>query len=497
MVKQYLGLAHVSSREQEREGFSLEVQEDALQRYAAQQGGQIAKLFRIAETATKPDERRIFKELLAYAKKHAAQLAGVLFFKVDRAARNLFDYVELERLEAEYGLPVIYITQSTENTPAGRIMRRTLANMASFYTEQQSLDVRDGLRRRVENGLFVSTAPYGYQNVRVDGRSVVKIEPIEAAKVRRIYELYAFHGHTLDSVQNQLFQERTCYTAAVRRFSRSKLHDILTDRAYIGEVMYQGQWYPGTHEPLINRTTWNQVQARLGGHQNQSHELVFAGNLITCDHCGHVVTGEHKTKQTRKGKRTYTYYRCARYNQDDHPRIRLPEEKLDAQVLQLFEKIRIQDEKMRDWFERVLRARARQNQDDRQARTSELSRQLAVLRNQQDRLLNLRLLDEIDESTFASKSTELRDQIADLSQQIASADRNHAEQGELAVKTFELSQRLQEKWLTADMATKRQLLQIVCLNFSLKGASLVPTIRKPFDILAEGLVLNNSRGDWI
>ena len=108
----------------------------------------------------------------------------------------------------------------------------------------------------------------------------------------------------------------------------------------------------------------------------------------------------------------------------------------------------------------------RENQDDRQARTSELSRQLAVLRNsQQDRLLNLRLLDEIDESTFASKSTELRDQIADLSQQIASADRNHAEQGELAVKTFELSQRLQEKWLTADMATKRQLLQIVCLNF--------------------------------
>ena len=231
MVKQYFGPGCVfRAASKSAKGFRLEVQEDALQRYAAQQGGQIAKLFRIAETATKPDERRIFKELLADAKKHAARLAGVLFFKVDRAARNLFDYVERERLEAEYGLPVIYITQSTENTPAGRMMRRTLANMASFYTEQQSLDVRDGLRRRVENGLFVSTAPYGYQNVRVDGRSVVKIEPIEAAKVRRIYELYAFHGHTLDSVQNQLFQERTCYTAAVRRFSWSKLHDILTDR---------------------------------------------------------------------------------------------------------------------------------------------------------------------------------------------------------------------------------------------------------------------------
>ena len=69
--------------------------------------GTIVKLFRIAETATKHDERRAFKELLAYAKKHADELTGLLFYKVDRAARNLFDYVELERLESEHGLEFI------------------------------------------------------------------------------------------------------------------------------------------------------------------------------------------------------------------------------------------------------------------------------------------------------------------------------------------------------------------------------------------------------
>jgi DNA invertase Pin-like site-specific DNA recombinase len=56
MQKQFIALARVSSREQEREGFSLEVQEDALLRYAEQHGGVISKLFRIAETATKPEE---------------------------------------------------------------------------------------------------------------------------------------------------------------------------------------------------------------------------------------------------------------------------------------------------------------------------------------------------------------------------------------------------------------------------------------------------------
>ena len=49
-MKQFVALARVSSREQEREGFSLEIQEDALQRYATQAGGQIIKLWKIAET---------------------------------------------------------------------------------------------------------------------------------------------------------------------------------------------------------------------------------------------------------------------------------------------------------------------------------------------------------------------------------------------------------------------------------------------------------------
>ena len=52
-----------------------------------------------------------------------------------------------------------------------------------------------------------------------------------------------------------------------------------------------------------------------------------------------------------------------------------------------------------------------------------------------------------------------------------------------------------EKWVKADVAAKRQLLGFVRLNFSLDGATLVPDIRKPFDILAEGLSVSFSRGD--
>ena len=186
-MKQFVALARVSSREQEREGFSLDVQEAALKAYAEKQAGTIVRFFRIAETASKTDERKTFRELITYAKKNAAGIDGLLFYKVDRASRNLFDYVELERLESEYDVPFISVSQPTEKTPAGRMMRRTLANMASFYTEQQSVDVREGLARRVKEGWFVCKAPYGYRNIRRNGRGEVELDPATADNVRRIF----------------------------------------------------------------------------------------------------------------------------------------------------------------------------------------------------------------------------------------------------------------------------------------------------------------------
>ena len=51
-------------------------------------------------------------------------------------------------------------------------------------------------------------------------------------------------------------------------------------------------------------------------------------------------------------------------------------------------------------------------------------------------------------------------------------------------------------WLRASSAAeKRRLLQILCLNFTLVDATLVPTMRKPFDILAQGQSVPLSRGD--
>lgn len=496
-MKQFVALARVSSREQEREGFSLAVQEDALRRYAEHAGGTIIRLFRIAETASKAEERKAFKELVAFAKKHAAELDGLLFYKVDRAARNLNDYVELERLESEYDVPFISVSQPTDNNPAGRMMRRTLANMASFYTEQQSLDVREGLARRVQEGWFVGKAPYGYRNVRKDERGIVEVDPVQASAVRRFFHLYAYENLTLDRLVERLAAEGVVYRASTPRFLRGSLHAMLRDRSYIGEVEFRGQWYPGRHEPLVDRATWNRVQALLGGHVYQSHAMTYSGDVIQCGHCGHPITGERKTKRTKSGERVYIYYRCTYYNVPGHPRTRVTEAELDRQVLAVFDRMRVEDDEVRDWFRAVLQAQTRDAQRESRAQRRELTRQHALLVGQQDRLLNLRIDDQIDEATFAGKQTELRDRLASIKLQLDVLERSHDETADLALKVFELSQTLRGQWLTADYATKRRILEIVFLNCRLDDVTLVPQIRKPFDALAEGLISKESRGDRI
>lgn len=453
-------------------------------------GGTVVRLFSVAETASKKAERTTFCECLDYCRKNATKLSGLLFYKIDRAARNLFDFVELERLEADHGLPFISVSLPMENNPAGKMMRRTLASMAAFYTDQQSINVREGHARRVREGWFLGKAPYGYRNVRREGRGMVEQDPAAADNVRRMFHLFASEPLTIDSLVERLHAEGQQFRPVSPKFPRSSVHNILLDRAYIGELEYKGQWYPGRHEPLVDRAVWNRVQGLLGGKTYKAHQLTYAGGLVRCTHCGNLVTGEQVVK--KQTGRAYVYYRCTMYNVGDHPRIRVTEGDLDRQVLGVFRAIR-QADHVRDWFAEALREWSKQERGEFRQKTEQLQRELTQLQQQEDRLLNLRLLGEIEADTFARKSTELRDRVADVTLRIEAQSRGRGEQADLAIRVFELSQALEEKWLAADFSTKRQLLEIVFLNFTLDGVSLGYETRKPFDALAKGLLVSSNR----
>src|SRR5687768_8460995 len=118
----------------------------------------------------------------------------------------------------------------------------------------------------------------------------------------------------------------------------------------VGEVRHQDEWLPGQFEPLIDQGTFLIVQQRLGGKVFHTHQMTFAGSLITCGHCGHLITGEKKAKQSKSGQKTYNYYRCTRYNQRGHPRDRVTEGELEDQLLAMWDRLRVEDDDVREWI---------------------------------------------------------------------------------------------------------------------------------------------------
>jgi site-specific DNA recombinase len=152
--------------------------------------------------------------------------------------------------------------------------------------------------------------------------------------------------------------------------------------------------------------------------------------------------------QENSGKE-YLYYRCSRYTSPGHPRIRLTEQALDVQVLALFDRIRLPDD-LRHWFQQSLLAWSKQQRSETEDTAKDLQRQVAQVKQRRDSLLNLRIMEEITADTYAAKDTELRDRLACLELQLQAQGRGRNEHGDLAIKVFELSQSLKDKWLTAE-----------------------------------------------
>jgi site-specific DNA recombinase len=162
-----------------------------------------------------------------------------------------------------------------------------------------------------------------------------------------------------------------------------------------------------------------------------------------------------------------------------------------------FQRLRIDDDEMRELFGDILRRRTQYEQKEATQRVTELNRELTTVQAHLDQLLNLRMLGEIKADEYARKKKELRSRQSNLTLQVEALSRSRDENAELAVRAFELSQSVSQRWVSADQDVKRRLIEILCLNLTLDGASLVPEWRKPFDVLAEGPSLEKSRGERI
>ena len=262
--KQAVIYARVSSKEQEKEGFSIPAQLKLLKEYAAAQGFAVAQEYVDVETA-KQTGRAAFGEMVAYLKAHPS-VRVMLVEKTDRLYRNLKDWVTVDELDVEIHFPKEGVVLSRESRSSEKFMHGIKVLMAKNYIDNLSEEARKGMQEKAEQGIWPTVAPLGYRNVTgPDGKKIIEPDPESAPLIARLFEWYATGTLSLKEAAQKARAAGLVYRKSGAPVPVSTVHSILRNRLYTGEFEWNGQLYMGKHQPLVTRELWERVQGVLDG----------------------------------------------------------------------------------------------------------------------------------------------------------------------------------------------------------------------------------------
>jgi DNA invertase Pin-like site-specific DNA recombinase len=303
----------VSSKDQEREGFSIPSQQQLLRSYAAEHGYDIVEEFVDVETAKRAG-RTSFGAMLAFLRSNPGCRA-ILVEKTDRLYRNLKDWVTLDDMDLEIHLVKEATVLCDDSRSSEKFIHGIKVLMAKNYIDNLSEETRKGMLEKARQGIFPSRAPLGYRNVqRPDGKRIIEADPDVAPQVTRLFEWYATGRYSLQALTKLAREEGLTFRRTGQPVPRATLHVILQNPLYIGEFDWDGVRYQGAHAPLVTRQVFEQVQDILHGRGRSDrtvrvHDFAFSG-LVGCGLCAD--EGEHRQLIGSLVKQIYTYYHCER-----------------------------------------------------------------------------------------------------------------------------------------------------------------------------------------
>src|SRR6476619_786233 len=188
--KQAVIYARVSSKEQEKEGFSIPAQLKLLKEYGAAQGFGIAEEYVDVETA-KQTGRAAFGAMVAFLRAHPS-IRALLVEKTDRLYRNLKDWVTIDELDVEIHFPKEGVVLSRESRSSEKFMHGIKVMMAKNYIDNLSEEARKGMQEKAEQGIWPTKTPLGYRNITgPDGKKIIVTDLALSPIVAQMFEWYA------------------------------------------------------------------------------------------------------------------------------------------------------------------------------------------------------------------------------------------------------------------------------------------------------------------
>ena len=302
----------VSSRNQlDADYGSLQTQRERLEAYCRSQDDYtIHRVYEDGAYSAETLDRPALKQMLADVQ--AGKVNCVLAYKIDRLTRTVKDFHLLMDIFDKYNVKFVSITQSLDTQhPMGRLLRNILLDFAQFEREMTADRTRDKMHQRAEKGMWNGgVVPYGYRN---DNKHLVKHET-EAPRVQFIFDWFS-KDPSLARLRAELTR-RDWRTRADRPWIKTALSSVLRNPIYTGKIGFNGQSFPGAHEPIITEALFHKVQSLQ---REYTHAVTtmkrpyLLKGLIHCSDCGSVMTPHYAQKRRKDGAIQRTaYYRCTR-----------------------------------------------------------------------------------------------------------------------------------------------------------------------------------------
>lgn len=463
-------LARVSSKTQEDEGYSLDSQLKLLQGYCDNKGLLVVKIFKIAETASKEQSRKVFHEMLEYIT--ANKIYHLTIEKTDRFTRNFRDAVAIDDwLEQDTDRRLHAVKENLllhKNAKSDvKFMWNIHISVAKKYTDNLREEAMKGWAEKLAQGWLPCPPPPGYKTV-VEGSKRIHV-PDEDTKglMLQVFRKYLEPGQSIASIGKEMDSMgiRT-RKGKGRPFAKSKVQKILNNPFYIGINRFNGQDYPGVQETFISKELFNQVQRKMHKGRPQAFSKHYSPlkGLIRCEDCGTVVTW-----QLQKGR---YYGACRRDSEGCHKSKLLREDQIEERIVDMLHQLVCPPPEIIDWVADAMRNQYKDIIENREQQEAAIKTQLDRISRMEDSLYDDKLSGDITLVKYAEKQEQLTIQKTELNERLAQLNVSQSKQLERRLVVLELSQKAAQIYRKKAPEQKRLLISKLFANLTIKGGIL-------------------------
>ncbi len=348
----YCLYARKSTEQDERQALSIDSQIKEMLEMANRDGLNVIEIKKESHSAKASGARPVFNEIVSDIR--SGEFNAILTWAADRLSRNAGDLGSLVDLMDQKLLHEIRTQgQKFTNNPNEKFMLMIVCSQAKLENDNKSINVKRGLRAKLELGLWPGTAPTGYLNEgRTDRKGYLLIDPKRASIIKKMFEKVANEQYSGRDIHHWLKNDLDFKTRWGKHLSLSNIYILLKNTFYYGVVEYpegSGKWYTGKHEPIITKELYDKVQERVnrGNVVRISREFAFT-KLMTCGLCSSGISAEEKYKELKDGtSKIYVYYGCSRARDMHCKSGYIREEDLVEQLSKVLDQININELGMR------------------------------------------------------------------------------------------------------------------------------------------------------